>query len=116
MDEQRDPRDRLPPEIYDFAIIAGSDAGRSVASISLRQTGRMRQDRDTRWMSFRATETISAKTGAFEGKARVGPGGLVVVRDTLRGVASAGLWIKWTTKIAMNPFGWWHVQYSYGNE
>ena len=42
MDEQRDPRDRLPPEIYDFAIRAGSDAGRSVASISLRQTGRMR--------------------------------------------------------------------------
>src|SRR3954469_10271638 len=85
MDEQRDPRDRLPPEIYDFAIRAGSDAGRSVASISLRQTGRMRQDRDTRWMSFRATETISAKTCAFEWKAHVGPGGLVVVRDLLRG-------------------------------
>ncbi|HVI77067.1 MAG TPA: DUF6544 family protein [Candidatus Acidoferrum sp.] len=62
-----------------------SDAGRSVASISLRQTGRMRQDRDTRWMSFRATEMNSAKTCAFEWKARVGLGGLLVVRDMLRG-------------------------------
>src|SRR3954451_19403832 len=84
MDEQRDARVRLPPEIYEFAIRAGSDAGRSVASISLRQTGRMRQDRDTRWMSFRATQIISANSCAFEWKARVGPGGLVVVRDVLR--------------------------------
>src|SRR4051812_49325272 len=85
MDDQREPRERLPSEIYEFAMRAGSDAGRSVASISLRQTCRMRQDRDTRWMSFRATEIISAETCAFEWKARVGPGGLVVVRDILRG-------------------------------
>ncbi|HVI77190.1 MAG TPA: hypothetical protein VM715_03320 [Candidatus Acidoferrum sp.] len=65
MNEQRDLRERLPPEIYDFAIISGSDAGRSVASTSLRQTGRMRQDRDTRWMRPRG-EIISAKTCSFE--------------------------------------------------
>jgi|1185.fasta_scaffold116000_3 hypothetical protein len=84
MDDQRDPRERLPAEIPEFAMRAGSD-GRSVASINLRQTGRMRQDRDTRWMSFRATEMNSAKTCAFEWKARVGLGGLLVVRDMLRG-------------------------------
>jgi hypothetical protein len=53
----------------------------------LRQTGRMRQDAETAWSSFRAEQVISTLECAFEWRARTGPMQMIRVRDALQGGA-----------------------------
>ena len=43
MESEHDAKKRLPPEIYELALRAGSDANRPHSLIRLRQTGRMRR-------------------------------------------------------------------------
>src|SRR5690606_17963246 len=51
-------------------------------SVALRQTGRMRNDGGSGWMSFTARQTIALNDCAFRWRARTGPLGLVSVRDS----------------------------------
>jgi hypothetical protein len=75
---------RLPPAVYELALRLGANTGAG-RDVTLRQTGRMRQDPASGWMTFSARQTISSYTCAFEWRARTGPLGMVSVRDALSG-------------------------------
>lgn len=61
-------------------------------TVTLRQTGRMRRDADSDWMTFSARQTISTATSAFDWRARTGPMGTVSVRDSYsKGHGSIGV-------------------------
>ena len=74
----------LPPAVRDLALRLG--AGSSPArSATLTQTGRMRRTLDAEtWISFAATQTISAHLCDFAWRARFGPFGLIHVCDALQ--------------------------------
>ena len=82
-------KERLPPAVYDLAIRLGARPDRDPTMAWLSQTGRMRQDAASRWMSFKAQQTIRIHRCGFDWRARIGPGGLVSVRDTLSGGTGA---------------------------
>ena len=82
VDDNQD-RGRLLSAAYDLARRLGADPSRKQSTVRLRQTGRMRQVGDSRWMAFRAQQTISNVSCAFDWRARTGPFGLVAVRDAL---------------------------------
>jgi hypothetical protein len=76
-------RERLLPAVYDLALRLGTDPSRKSPAVRLGQTGRMRQVGASRWMAFRAEQTIANFHCAFDWRARTGPAGLVSVRDAL---------------------------------
>lgn len=80
-----DTRRRLPTEAYDLAIRLGATPGLERTRVHLTQVGRMRQDAASKWMAFRADQTIATRTCAFDWHARSGPAGLVRIRDSLAG-------------------------------
>ena len=82
-------RERLPPAVYDLAIRLGARPDRDPTTARLLQTGRMRQDAASRWMSFKARQTINIHRCGFDWHARIGPGGLISVRDALSGGTGA---------------------------
>lgn len=74
--------ERLPPAVRDLARRLGATGGKR-GDIHLTQSGRMRQDASAGWMKFRARQTISTTSCAFEWRARAGPAGVIAVRDAL---------------------------------
>ena len=76
-------RARLPAAVYDLALRLGANPRLSSTSVRLRQSGRMRQIGDARWMAFRAKPDISTLRCAFDWRARAGPAGLITARDAL---------------------------------
>ncbi|MDB5444886.1 MAG: hypothetical protein JWQ97_203 [Phenylobacterium sp.] len=74
----------LPRAVRELAMRLG--AGSSLApSATLTQTGRMKRGLGSNaWMSFSATQTISAATCDFAWRARFGPLGIVSVCDALQ--------------------------------
>jgi hypothetical protein len=69
--------------VYDLALRLGVNPGLNSTSVRLTQSGRMRQIGDTRWMAFRAKQTISTLRCTFDWRARAGPAGLITARDAL---------------------------------
>jgi hypothetical protein len=79
-------RKRLPAAVYDLALRLGVNPEMHRTTVKLKQTGRMKQRLGaTSWMSFAATQTISTCECAFDWRARVGPFGMISVRDALKG-------------------------------
>jgi len=79
-------RQRLPAAVYDLALRLGANPEMSRKTVKLKQTGRMKQRLGaTSWMSFTATQTIDTGECAFDWRARVGPFGMISVRDALQG-------------------------------
>lgn len=77
-------RQRLPAAVYDLALRLGADAALGRATVTLRQTGRMKRKLGTTsWMSFNAMQTISTQACAFDWRAKAGPFGLFVAQDAL---------------------------------
>ncbi|QYI99542.1 hypothetical protein KUV46_09255 [Thalassovita mediterranea] len=74
----------LPGPIRELAHRLGASEAAGTGHVRFSQSGRMRQDATSRWMSFRAAQTISLSECAFDWRARTGPFGLVHVRDCLR--------------------------------
>jgi len=75
-------QERLPPAAYDLALRLGAAPQRKQPAVRLEQSGRMRVGA-SRWMAFRAEQTISNFDCAFDWRARMGPAGLIGVRDAL---------------------------------
>ena len=75
--------ERLPAAVYDLALRLGAHPCLSFTSVQLRQSGRMRQIGASRWMAFRAKQTISTVRCAFDWRARAGPAGLITACDAL---------------------------------
>ena len=79
-------RKRLPAAVYDLALRLGADPKMSRMAVKLKQTGRMKQALGaTSWMSFTAKQAIDTCECAFDWRARVGPFGMISVRDALTG-------------------------------
>jgi hypothetical protein len=76
-------RERLLPAVYDLALRLGADPHQIRATVRLAQSGRLRQNGAARWMTFRATQTISALQCRFDWRARAGFAGLIAARDAL---------------------------------
>ena len=75
---------RLPSAVRDLAMRLGADPNLGPRRVRLTQTGRMKTRLEaTSWMSFTATQTISTQTCAFDWQARMGPLGLISVRDKM---------------------------------
>ena len=72
---------RLPSAVRDLAQRLGAKG--CDEHVRLAQHGRMRQDTSAAWMKFRAGQSISTTSCAFEWRARTGPLGMVSVRDAL---------------------------------
>ncbi|MEP6563896.1 MAG: DUF6544 family protein [Mesorhizobium sp.] len=78
-------RKRLPAAVYDLALRLGAKPEMGRTTVKLTQTGRMKQRLGaTSWMSFTATQTIDTHECAFDWRARVGPFGMISVRDALK--------------------------------
>lgn len=73
----------LPDTVRELASRLGARAMPAGTAVRLSQKGRLRQDAGARWMTFKATQSISATDCSFDWRARVGPCGLVTVRDAL---------------------------------
>ena len=83
-EDHRQIRERLPAAVYALALRLGADPGTNPKTVKLTQTGRMKSRLEaTAWMAFTATQTISTSECAFDWRARVGPFGMVSVRDAL---------------------------------
>lgn len=80
-----EPRNDLPPEVERLAIRLGAAPKKPPPVIRIRQRGRMRQDGASAWMKFHATQTISIPSCGFDWRARMGPLGLIHVRDAFAG-------------------------------
>lgn len=78
-------RPQVPAIAQDLARGLGADGTPWGKWVRLRQTGRMRQDASSAWMSFRARQTIRTCECGFDWRARTGPGGIVGIRDALAG-------------------------------
>ena len=79
-------RQRLPAAVNDLALRLGVNPELRRTTVRLKQTGRMKQRLGaTSWMSFTATQTIDTGECAFDWRARVGPFGMISVRDALQG-------------------------------
>ncbi len=73
---------RLPDAVALLANRLGCETDSKIRAVELRQTGQMRQNKASKWMSFKAHQTIDVRRCAFEWNARTGPFNLVHVRDT----------------------------------
>jgi hypothetical protein len=73
----------IPAAACALADRLGANPQLGPAVVHLSQTGRMRQGPDASWMWFRAKQSISTVECQFDWRARIGPGGLVRVRDAL---------------------------------
>lgn len=79
-----DLADGLPRGVRELAIRLGSDHFPGARRVRLNQTGRMKTQLDAASsMAFTASQTISTRTCAFDWRARMGPLGLISVRDAL---------------------------------
>lgn len=76
-------RESLPVGVYDLALRLGARAAASGGKVHIRQRGKMKDCGQSRWMNFNATQTINLDYCAFEWRARVGPLGMIGVRDAL---------------------------------
>ncbi|MBN8949854.1 DUF6544 family protein [Rhizobium sp. 60-20] len=74
---------QIPSAIEDLANRLGFRPGRGSAA-RLSQVGTMRNSSDGRWTKFTATQRIDFQNPGFEWRARVGPFGLLCVRDALK--------------------------------
>ncbi len=75
---------RLPASVYDLALRLGADPKSEPRDVRLTQTGRMKTALDAKsWMSFTATQTISARKCEFDWLARAGPLGIISAQDAL---------------------------------
>lgn len=76
-----------PPPVCDLALRLGAreDAAPTLASFS--QRGRLRQDADSRWITFRARQVTSVQLCEFTWRAAMGPLGMVRVHDALEGAS-----------------------------
>ncbi len=79
-----DAQRRLPSPVYDLALRLGANT-RSGHDVSLNQRGRMRQEPSAAWMRFRARQSISIYSCAFEWRAQTGPFGIISVHDAMAG-------------------------------
>lgn len=78
--------ERLPPAVYELALRLGASPQVDPRSVRLTQTGRMKTKLDGKsWMPFTATQSISTHLCEFDWRARLGPLGMVSVRDALAG-------------------------------
>ena len=85
MPDDRQLRERLPAAVYDLALRLGVKPDTTQSSVKLTQTGRMKRQLGAKsWMSFTATQTISARACEFEWRARFSPLGLVSACDALK--------------------------------
>ena len=84
LDFEQQSRERLPAAVYDLAIRLGADPALNRSTVRLRQTGQMKDVGATRWMTFRATQTMSSRTCDFDWRARFGPLGVIHVRDAFQ--------------------------------
>jgi hypothetical protein len=76
--------ERLPSTVYDLAVRLGVKPGGDCSRVKLTQAGRMKAKIEARsWMAFRATQSISTRTSAFDWRARAGPLGMISGRDAL---------------------------------
>lgn len=83
IESDQEMRSRLPVAVYDLAIRLGVKPLDSRSSVSLLNTGRMRQKATASWSAFTARQTIALDRCEFDWIARTGRGGLVSVRDAL---------------------------------
>jgi hypothetical protein len=75
---------RLPAAVYDLAVRLGAKPGDNRSTVTLTQTGRMKQNLDIdTWMDFTATQTISTRACEFDWQAQAGPLGMISARDAL---------------------------------
>ena len=74
-------RDRLPDSVYDLALRLGARC--NGGEVTFRQRGKMKDVGESRWMTFKAAQTIRLDHCAFEWRARAGPLGMIGVRDAL---------------------------------
>lgn len=74
----------IPGPVRELANRLGASEAAGTGHVRFSQSGRMRQDESSRWMSFRAVQTISLSECAFDWRVRTGPFGIVHVRDCLR--------------------------------
>ena len=76
-------REALPVGVYDLALQLGARTAASGGEVHFRQRGKMKDIGASRWMNFRAAQTIKLDHCAFEWRARAGPLGMIAVRDAL---------------------------------
>ena len=69
--------------MHDLGHRLGVASGMQKTFVRLGQSGRMRQETTSRWIAFRAEQTISNDACAFEWRARTGPFGIISVCDAL---------------------------------
>lgn len=76
---------RLPSAVHDLAMRLGAFPGGAQSSVTLTQSGRMKRSINAKsWMPFTATQTISIHTCAFDWRAKMGPFGMISIRDALQ--------------------------------
>lgn len=73
--------DRLLPAVHDLALRLGADPAGKPSGVYLEQSGQMRRLGGKRWINFSAKQTISASHFDFDWNARMGPFGMISVRD-----------------------------------
>lgn len=78
---QTNHADRLPDAVRKLAERLGCDASKTVTHVELRQTGEMRADKSSKWMAFKAHQTIDTKRCAFDWTARAAPFGVMRIKD-----------------------------------
>lgn len=77
--------DTIPQAVRDLAARQGCTDGVPIHRVRLRQRGVMRQDGESKWMRFRARQTIETRRCGFDWRANTGPLRAVVVRDAFDG-------------------------------
>ena len=83
-------RVRLPAAVYNLALRLGVKPEDRQPSVKLTQTGRIKRSLDSQsWMAFTATQTISMRNCEFDWRAKVGPLGVISVRDAYQDGAGA---------------------------
>jgi hypothetical protein len=76
-------RSDLPDEVRALAVRLGAKDRTAASSVKLTQRGVMRDRPGSRWMRFRARQTINLRLPNFEWQAFLPPFGLISVMDSL---------------------------------
>jgi hypothetical protein len=74
----------LPPEVRDLARRLGATGNPSLSTVTLTQSGTMRDQPAARAARFSARQTISLRRSEFEWRASTGPFGCISVVDALK--------------------------------
>jgi len=75
----------LPDAVHVLAERLGCIGGEPIPRVELTQKGVMRQDASSKWMRFKARQTIDATKCAFDWRAQAGPLSSMHVRDAFDG-------------------------------